>query len=104
MSVVHPVSRRREVPEIVRIVLNQLTRLRADNAITQQKFETQLSRLTTEELEPRGLSVSVCELAEGTRRFLLQDARGAVHHTIDCNGKCEAVEPELEDGRVLQGA
>jgi hypothetical protein len=107
MNLDTPFSRRREVPEIVQIVLNQLTRLRAENAITEQKFETQLNRLTAEELQPRGLSLSVRELPEGHRRFVIQDARGAVHQMIDCNGKCDVVGPEYEDAdasHAMQGA
>ena len=37
MSSANPPSPRREVPEIVPIVLNQLTRLRAENEITADK-------------------------------------------------------------------
>jgi hypothetical protein len=91
MNLESHLSPRREVPEIVHIVLNQLTRLRAENAITEQKFETQVSRLTAEELQPRGLSMTVRELPQGHRRFVIQDARGRVQQMIDCNGQCDLV-------------
>jgi hypothetical protein len=102
MSLDTPVSPRREVPEIVLIVLNQLTRLRSENEITQQKFDTQLDRLSAEELEPRGLSLCVRELPEGHRRFVIQDARGRVRETIDCNGKCELVAEECEAAELSE--
>jgi hypothetical protein len=97
MSVENPLSRRREIPEIVPIVLSQLTRLRAENAITDEKFETQLDRLTAEELQPRGLVLKVRELPEGHRRFVIQDAKGAVQQTIECNGTCNIVADECDD-------
>lgn len=101
MSLDPVVARRREVPEIVHIVLNQLTRLRAENAISEQKFDTQLNRLAVEELQPRGLTLMVRELPNGHRRFVIQDARGAVHQTIDCNGKCDLVSPEYDDAEPV---
>jgi hypothetical protein len=107
MNLDTPLARQREVPEIVLIILNQLTRLRAENAITEQKFETQLSRLSAEELQPRGLSLTVRELPEGHRRFVIQDARGAVRQMIDCNGKCDVLPDECDDAEpmhALQGA
>jgi hypothetical protein len=100
-------SPRREIPEIVHIVLHQLTRLRAEDAITEQKFGTQLSRLTLEELQPRGLSLTVRELSDGHRRFVIEDAKGRVRQTIDCNGTCEIVSDECEEAEpehAMQGA
>lgn len=102
MSFDAPVSRRREVPEIVPIVLNQLTRLRAENEITERKFETQLNRLTGEELQPRGLSLVVRELPEGHRRFLIQDAKGAVYQTIDCDGRCNEVFQDADEAEPAE--
>ncbi len=105
MSIDARVSRHREVPEIVPIVLNQLTRLRAEDEISQQKFDAQLDRLSAEELEPRGFSLSVRELPEGHRRFVIQDARGAIQQMIDCNGTCDVVQAENDAERqVAQGA
>jgi hypothetical protein len=107
MSIDTRVARSREVPEIVPIVLNQLTRLRAEREISQQKFDAQLERLAAEELEPRGLSLSIRELQEGHRRFVIQDARGAVQQMIDCNGTCNVVPEEgdeVEASQVAQGA
>src|SRR4051812_7502286 len=103
MNLDSPFSPQREVPEIVHIVLNQLTRLRAENAITEQKFETQLSRLTAEELQPRGLSLTVRELPAGHRRFVIEDARGRVQQMIECNGKCDVVADACEDEAAQAG-
>jgi hypothetical protein len=104
LTVENPLSRRRDIPEIVPIVLSQLTRLRAENAITDEKFETQLDRLTAEELQPRGLVLKVRELPEGHRRFVIQDAKGAVRQTIECNGTCNIVADECADREEAQAA
>ena len=62
----------REIPEIVRIVLEQAVRtLRAGN-ISQDIFDQQLHRLCREELAPRQLELLTRELPDGGTRFLIK--------------------------------
>jgi hypothetical protein len=76
----------RQVPEIVHIVLTQAAKLRAEGAISQQKFESQINRLRAEELQPRGFSLLVRELSDGHVRFLIKERSGSVCDMIECEG------------------
>ncbi len=74
----------RALPPIVRIVLTQAARHRAQGRISAEKFETQLQRLSREELEPRGLTLIARDLRSGTTRFLIKStASGRVQEMIE---------------------
>ena len=76
---------RNEVPELVRVVLTQATRLRDCGGIPQDLFEAQIARITMEELRPRGLQLLVRELPNGKTRFLVKAERtGTVCDMIEC--------------------
>ncbi len=73
------------VPELVRVVLTQATRLRDRGELPQHVFEAQIDRLTKEELQPRGMNLLVRELPTGTTRFLIEEQRtGSVCDMIEC--------------------
>ena len=61
-----------ELPEIVRVVLSQASRMRRLGAITEAYFHTQVSRLEKEELAPRGLHLVVDDLPGGETRFSIE--------------------------------
>lgn len=61
-----------ELPEIVRVVLSQASRMRRLGAITDQYFDNQVSRLEKEELAPRGLHLLVDRLPDGDTRFTIE--------------------------------
>jgi hypothetical protein len=48
--------------------------------------------------------LKVRELPEGHRRFVIQDAKGAVQQTIECNGTCNIVADECADREEAQAA
>jgi hypothetical protein len=64
----------RRLPPIVGIVLTEAERRRVRCQITMAKFIAQLERLSTEEFNPRGLSMSVQFLPWGTTRFIIKTA------------------------------
>jgi hypothetical protein len=72
------------IPEIVQAVLIQASRLRAAGVITTRLFNSQLKRLVSEELLPRGLSVVVQKTPAGQSRLVLKERNGTVRHTFDC--------------------
>jgi hypothetical protein len=78
----------RQLPEIVHIVLAQVTQLRAAGLMPQPAFEKQVKRLVDEELRPRGYSLLVRELATGRTRFLVKDYRGATCDLVECSCHC----------------
>ncbi len=88
MNVETSPQRQSTVPEIVRIVLTQAVKRRAEGDISPQRFDLQIERLSTEELQPRGLSLLVRELADGHTRFLIKGKNGTVCDMIECNGTC----------------
>jgi hypothetical protein len=72
------------IPPLVRIVLTQAARRRMRGWITAIEFEAQVARLSSEELEPRGLSVLVRHLVRGTARFIIKaTATGQVWDMIE---------------------
>ena len=71
--------RLKAVPPIVRIVLTQATRHRAQGLITDAVFEEQIRRIAREELEPKRLTLLARDLAGGRTRFIIKEqATGAV--------------------------
>jgi hypothetical protein len=90
--------RLQSVPPIVRIIITQATRRRADGGITQGVFSAQMSRLAREELEPKGLNLLVRDLPGGRTRFLVKEAAtGAVCDMMDFASDGTS-EPEPWDG------
>src|SRR5690606_23325966 len=79
-----PGQRMDELPEIVRVVLSQASRMRRLGAITEAYFHTQVSRLEKEELAPRGLHLVVDDLPGGETRFSIESAlTGRVSTVLD---------------------
>ena len=90
--------RLKSVPPIVHIVITQATRVRAAGGITEEVFAAQIRRLAREELEPKGLTLLVRDLADGRRRFLVKEtATGAVCEMLDfaADGTLEREESEV---------
>jgi hypothetical protein len=78
------VRRPKTLPPIVRIVIAQATRRRAEGGITEQTFNSQISRLVREELEPKSLTLLVRDLPGGRTRFLVKDTdTGMVSDLMD---------------------
>ncbi len=73
-----------DIPEIIQIVLIQATRPRESGAISWEQFDHQLKRLISEELLPRGLSVSVEKDSPGHSRFVVKDDHGTVRQFFEC--------------------
>ncbi|RYD77483.1 MAG: hypothetical protein EOP84_15480 [Verrucomicrobiaceae bacterium] len=65
------------IPPIVRIVLSQMAQMRSTGCLDERTFEANLQRLRREELQPRGLSLSIQELSSGCSRFVIQSGNGA---------------------------
>ncbi len=73
------------VPELVHVVLSQATKRRDCGELPQALFEAQLARIESKELAPRGLSLLVRELGDGTTRFLIKEQRTwTVCDMIEC--------------------
>lgn len=84
MELQQQISATSEVPDLVRAVLHQVARMRADGEINQQTFDFQVHRLEHEQLQPRGLALLVRDLPDGRTRFLIKAARsGSVADMID---------------------
>jgi hypothetical protein len=73
-----PSYRAPSIPPIVRIIISQATRRRAQGAITQGIFDEQIRRISREELEPRGLNLLLRELPGGCTRFVIKSRREGV--------------------------
>ncbi len=70
---------------IVRIILIQAARFRRRGAISETLFQSQVTRIEREELEPRGFSLMVRDLPCGTTRFIVKSATsGVVCDLVDC--------------------
>ncbi|MEP6671775.1 MAG: hypothetical protein ABJF10_21625 [Chthoniobacter sp.] len=79
------VPRYRALPPIFYIVLIQAELRRRRRGITEETFAAQLSRLASEELEPRSLELLVRRLPCGTTRFIVKAmSTGSVCDMIDC--------------------
>jgi hypothetical protein len=77
-------QRLQSVPPIVRIIISQACRRRADGTINEGFFASQMSRLASEELEPKGMRLLVRDLPGGRTRFLIKEtARGTVCDMMD---------------------
>lgn len=73
-----------ELPELTRVVLQQLAKLRSAGDIAPQDFERKIGRVMREDLEPHGLQLLVRDLPEGRTRFLIKEVRsGKVREMID---------------------
>jgi hypothetical protein len=68
------VAQKQGHPPIVSIVLAQAARQKMRGQITAAKCEAQVRRFSSEELEPRGLSLLVRQPGGGTMRFFVKDA------------------------------
>ncbi len=80
-----PTPRTRRTPDIVRIVLPELARLRSRNELTREEFDTKLKRLIGEELAPRNMHLIVRDLTDGTTRFIIKRmSNGEVCDLLDC--------------------
>ena len=74
-----------QVPEIIRIVICQLVKLRHEGALPTAAFEEKIARLTREEVHPRGMELAIRELADGHIRFLFKETKsGRVRGMLDC--------------------
>ena len=89
MNLKSELPRNERVPEIVPIVLQQVTRLRAAGGMSQERFDAQVERLACEDLQPCGLTLLVRELSDGRTRFLIKSRGGQVCEMIDCDGTCQ---------------
>lgn len=100
------------VPTIVRVILTQATRHRAQGMITDAVFEEQVRRITREELTPRALSLLVRDLADGRTRFIIRnEVTGAVCDMLDLTAdgtleteSADAVAALSEDSPPASGA
>jgi len=92
------------VPTLVRIIITQASRWRAEGAITEEIFQQQVRRVAREELEPKGLALLVRDLPGGRTRFIIkQQETGAVCEMMDfaSDGTLEA---EASEERVSASA
>ncbi len=77
-------QRLKAVPPIVRIIITQATRHRAQGTLTDTVFEEQIRRVAREELEPKGLTLLARDLPGGRTRFIIKEqATGAVCDLLD---------------------
>ena len=93
------------VPTIVRIIITQASRWRAEGAITEEVFEQQMQRLNREELEHKGLTLLVRRLPAGRTRFLIKrKSTGAVCEMMDfaADGRLETESPEEPEWVLLE--
>jgi hypothetical protein len=97
------IFREMKTATIVRIIITQATRHRAQGAISQTTFEKHIQRIAREELEPKGLTLLVRDLPGGRTRFIIKaEATSTVCEMLDfdANGvpesnSCELLEPVL---------
>jgi CheY-like chemotaxis protein len=78
-----PMPSARPLPPIVRIVLIQATLHRLRGQITPEVFEAQIRRLSREELEPRGLTLSMSVVKGPATRCLIKTGTGEVHDIFE---------------------
>ncbi|MEP6672555.1 MAG: hypothetical protein ABJF10_25555 [Chthoniobacter sp.] len=89
-----PISTAETVPPLVRIILTQAIRRRANGGITPRTFAAQILRLEKEELNPKGLDLVSRELSGGRTRFIIKEATsGAVRDILEfaADGSIEPV-------------
>ncbi|MDR3403715.1 MAG: hypothetical protein P4L99_14550 [Chthoniobacter sp.] len=79
-----PISAAKTLSPLVRIILTQAIRRRANGGISAGIFAAQLTRLAEEELKPKGLNLVLRDLSGGRSRFVIRDtASGAIFDTMD---------------------
>jgi hypothetical protein len=72
------------VSTLVRIIISQASRWRAEGTISEEIFQQQMRRVAREELEPKGLTLLVRDLPGGRTRFLFKKhPTGAVCEMMD---------------------
>jgi hypothetical protein len=75
-----------DLPDIVRVVLTQASRMRRLGAISELVFNAQVDRLEREELKPRGYHLLVQDLPGGATKFSIEaTATGQVRQLLDGN-------------------
>ncbi len=78
-------TQKAEIPPIIRPVLTQIARMRAAGELDDANFQSQIDRVATTELQPRGFLLIVRELPSGQIRFLIKtESEGTVCDMIDC--------------------
>ena len=94
-----PMLATKTLSPLVRIILTQAIRRRANGGITPGIFAAQLSRLTAEELTPKGFNLILRELSGGRTRFVIKEtASGAIFDTLNFASD-GTVEPESSRSR-----
>ena len=83
----------RDIPPIVKTVLNQAARLRSEGLLRAEVFNAQIKRLETEELEPRGFALIQRDLPDGIVRFLIR--------AVESGKTCEMIECCSASGEPL---
>jgi len=79
-----PISTVEAVPPLVRIILTQAMRRRANGGITPFTFTAHLVRLEKEELNPKGLQLVSRALSGDRTRFVIKEtASGAVRDILE---------------------
>jgi hypothetical protein len=69
---------------LVHTILTQAAKLRGQGLLPVEMFDSQIRRLVREELEPRGLELSMRDLSDGRTRFLVKEkASGMVRDMFD---------------------
>ncbi len=90
------------LPQIARVVLPELARLRAARQLSSRDFEVKVTRLIREEFAPRNLSLLICDLPGGATRFIVRDMHShAVYDLLDCEGPGNGVDSSEVDGVSL---
>jgi hypothetical protein len=75
----------RPVPPLVHAILAEIARMRSAGELTEAEMERKVTRLTREELRPRGFKVLHRNLANGGLRFLVKsEDTGAVCDLVEC--------------------
>jgi hypothetical protein len=94
-----PMLAAKTLSPLVRIILTQAIRRRANGGITAGIFAAQLTRLAHEELDPKGLNLVLRELPGGRSRFVIREtASGAIFDTMDFAAD-GTIEPESSGDR-----
>ncbi len=75
----------RDVPRIVRVILQHVAGQRRAGDITPEAYNEKLTRLRREELAPNGFTLLERLLPDGRVRFLIKESgSGTVRDMVDC--------------------
>ena len=77
------VPRRADLPEAISLALKENVRRHTAGELSMEQYADRLARLEREELTPRGMSLTLRRLGDGTTRFLIKSG-GTVHAMYDC--------------------